>query len=74
MKKSLLIFCLAIPLIGCDTLADLNPFDKKQEPLPGQRNSVFQGGLQHDRTVPQPFNPSAPVDAPQPAKPAKKIQ
>jgi hypothetical protein len=74
MKKSLILLVLALPLIACDTLADLNPFEKKQEPLPGQRNPVFPNGIQVDRTIPQPFNPSAPIDAPQPATPAKKKQ
>lgn len=71
MKKSLLLLFLLTSLNGCETLQDLNPFEKKQVPLTGERKDVFKNGIEHDRSVPQPFNPSV-VETPEKVEAPKK--
>jgi hypothetical protein len=73
MKKAAFLLLLILPLAACETLADLNPFEKKQEPLKGDRKVVFEKGIEHDRSIPQPFNPSGKVVEPvEKTEPVKK--
>lgn len=59
----------AVALAGCESLQDIPAmFERRQPPLPGNRQSVFPEGVPGiDRSIPQPANaPSAAPPAPAP--------
>jgi hypothetical protein len=69
---------LGLGLTACESMQDIGSlFERKQPPLPGDRQAVFPEGVPGiDRTVQQPANapPELSAPAPQVAEPAPEQQ
>jgi hypothetical protein len=66
MLRGGLVGIAAIALGGCESLQDIPAmFERRNPPLPGNREDVFPGGVPGiDQSIGQPANSSPPPQAP----------
>ncbi|PZQ18178.1 MAG: hypothetical protein DI565_03430 [Ancylobacter novellus] len=56
MARAALALSVVGALAGCDTLSNMNPFNEKETPLPGERRPVPRVAPPPPDNVPQPLS------------------